>query len=85
MASWRATLEAMSKTPFGWRQRDVRSLLKGAGFIMCREGSEHEVHSHPRDPARLRVVVPRRRDVKACYVRETVRVVQLALDSQEVD
>ena len=72
-------LERMRRSPNGWGEQDMRTVLKGHGFKF-REG-KHTVYEHETH-AELRILVPRHRDLRAWVARDVVKLIE-SLAQQE--
>jgi hypothetical protein len=71
-----ALLARMVRTKAGWRYRDLDRLYTSFGFDK-REGGNHTVYSHRRDPRELRTTVSRHRSLPVGYVQTAVRLIRL--------
>lgn len=75
--------EKAKKTQSGWKRQEIDRLYEGFGFII-RQGSSHDIVSHP-DYPHLRQTLPRQRKIKPVYVRQAVKLIITLLNQQEND
>ncbi len=66
-------LERMRATKFGWQPKDFETLFSGHGYDST-EGKKHTTYTHPRH-SDLTMQIPRHRDLKPCYARVSVRII----------
>ncbi len=66
-------LERMRASPYGWGQNDFDGLLTGFGFRR-KEGKKHRVYIHP-DFRELSISIPRHNELKPCYARDTLKLI----------
>lgn len=69
-------LQRMRQSPSGWRQRDVHSVLRRAGFEVAPQVGGHDIFRH-RTFTHVKVTVARHREVKAYLVRQVVEAIDL--------
>ena len=64
-------LERMRRTKANWKRHDLDTLYEGFGFVL-RNGSNHDVVSHPEFP-QLSDTLPRHRKVPEYNVRKAIK------------
>lgn len=67
-------LEKMKRSPHGYGDQDMMTVLVGHGF-RYREGNKHTVYQH-KTHADLTISVPRHRDLRAWVSRDVVRLIE---------
>ena len=71
-------LERMRRTKANWKRHDLDTLYEGFGFVL-RNGSNHDIVSHPEYP-NLSDTLPRRRKVPEYNVRKAIKHIDALLE-----
>ena len=67
-------LERMKNSPYGWGEKEMKTVLTGYGF-KNRKGGKHTVYQHKAHPE-LIISVPRSRDLKPWVARDVVKLIE---------